>query len=168
MSGLTPDLKSFDPLGGAGDAATYLTGFIPQYILGDFLFSLNTAAPQSYGRSKTWRWAKQERVGRLPAVQFLGPGDDTWEFAGIIFTTWRGGAGQPENMRRMAGKGVPLDLIDALGTNYGQWCIESVDERGTEMRFAGTPMRQEFTIKLFRYSGGERKTLLDSVKDIFR
>ncbi|TIM92331.1 MAG: phage tail protein, partial [Mesorhizobium sp.] len=40
--------------------------------LGPFRFSLSTAAYQALERSDEYRWVSQDRIGRHPAMQFVG------------------------------------------------------------------------------------------------
>ena len=42
--------------------------------LGEYIFSIDSAAYQSLSRTTEFRWRSQARVGRLPAQQFIGPG----------------------------------------------------------------------------------------------
>ena len=42
--------------------------------LGEYTFSIDSAAYQSLSRTTEFRWRSQARVGRLPAQQFIGPG----------------------------------------------------------------------------------------------
>ena len=48
--------------------------------LGEYTFSIDSAAYQSLSRTTEFRWRSQARVGRLPAQQFIGPGRETVEF----------------------------------------------------------------------------------------
>ena len=48
--------------------------------LGEFQFSIQTMQYQSLKKSRSWRWAKLERVGRKPAKQFKGANDETRSF----------------------------------------------------------------------------------------
>jgi hypothetical protein len=119
--------------------------------LGDFRFSLSTAAHQTLARKTAWRWEAVERVGRRPARQYLGPGDDTITLSGVQFTAWRGGTGQVEAMRAQAAKGTPLALVDGEGNVFGLWVILSVDESQSGFIAGGLPRKQEWTLSLAAY-----------------
>jgi len=125
--------------------------------LGDhYKFSIDTAAYQELTRTTSYRWAKQERIGRLPARQYVGPGDDVIEMSGLIFPQFRSGLEQLNKMRAEAGKGKPLMLVDGRGKVWGKFCIEEVREKqGPEFFKGGAPKRQEFGLKLGIY--GEDK-----------
>lgn len=119
--------------------------------LGDFRFEVGTAAYQSLQRSQAFRWEKQNRIGRLPALQFTGPDAETVELKGAIYPAFRGGLEQVPAMRDLASLGVPLDLVDGTGRVLGLWCIESVAETGTVFTDDGQPRKLEFTLKLTAY-----------------
>ena len=44
--------------------------------LGEYMFSLETAAFQQLQRDTAYRWATLNRIGRAPARQFTGLGED--------------------------------------------------------------------------------------------
>jgi len=123
--------------------------------LGDFRFGLETAAYQRLRRTVEYRWPKQERAGRRPARQFTGIGDETVELGGVIYPHYRGGLGQLETMRTLAGKGQPQILTDGTGKVWGKFCIERIEETQRILFGDGTPRKQEFRLSLGRY--GEDK-----------
>lgn len=152
---------------GGTSLGTYATGFMPQMILGGFLFSLNTAAFQEMNRETKYRWASQERFGAHEALQFLGPGEDSISLPGVIYPSYRGGTGQVQKMRDLAGKGQPLMLLDGYGNVFGRWVIESVDEKRSNFAALGQPKKQEFTLKLRHYDGGGYNALLNLLSSLF-
>lgn len=119
--------------------------------LGDFVFGINTAAYEQLRRSTRWRWAAQQRLGRDPARQFLGSGDDAITLAGVIYTTFRGGLGQIQTLRERASQGVPRLMADSFGLIHGHWIIEGLDETQTEFFANGAPRKIEFNLSLKFY-----------------
>jgi len=119
--------------------------------LGGYRFSLTSAAYQELRRSNAYRWQAQERLQRLPAQQFVGPGSETLDLKGTIYPHYRGGMKQLDLMRAQAGRGEPLLLVDGLGFIRGQWVILQVDETQTVMLANGQPRKQEFHLRLVRY-----------------
>lgn len=119
--------------------------------LGGFQFSLNTAAHDQLQRQSAYRWEKQDRLGREPAMQFIGPGEDKVTLTGVIYPHFRGGLGQLNTMREMAGEGEPLQLIDGMGNVLGRYCIASVQEAQNVYLGPGIPRRIDFTMELTRY-----------------
>lgn len=63
-------------------------------MLGAYPFMLDTAAYQKLKRVSTYRWKQQDRIGRKPGQQFVGPGADQITLQGEILPHWKGGYGQ--------------------------------------------------------------------------
>lgn len=119
--------------------------------LGGYRFSLNSAAYQELRRSNAYRWQAQERLQRLPAQQFVGPGSETLDLKGTIYPHYQGGMKQLDLMRSQAGRGEPLLLVDGIGLIWGRWVILQVDETQTVMLTNGQPRKLEFQLRLVRY-----------------
>ena len=119
--------------------------------LGAYRFSLTSAAYQELSRSNAYRWQAQERLHRLPAQQFVGPGNETLDLKGVIYPHYQGGMGQLDVMRAQAGRGEPLLLVDGIGLICGRWVILQVDETQTVMLTNGQPRKLEFQLRLVRY-----------------
>ena len=123
--------------------------------LGAFRFGVNRANYQEFTRSASWRWEPQDRIGRRPALQFLGPGSDEITLQGTIYPHFKGGLRQVEMMRLVASQGAPLILVDGLGWVWERWVITSVDETKTLFMADGAPRRIEFTMTLRAYGKDE-------------
>jgi phage protein U len=120
--------------------------------LGAYRFAIGTAAYQQLQQTTEYRWESQERIGRHPAMQFLGAGHTTITLDGVVYPHFRSaGINQIEAMRAQAGLGVPLNLISGYGKIFGLFCIMSVDETQTYHVANGAPRKQEFTIELKSY-----------------
>lgn len=122
--------------------------------LGEFMFSLDTAAFQELQRTTEYRWASLNRIGREPAAQFLGRGDDTIELSGAIYPHFRGGLGQIGLLRQMAETGEPQDLVyafESVGQYVGRWSIKSIKEGRTVFFDDGTPRKIDFSISIVAY-----------------
>lgn len=120
--------------------------------LGEYAFSLSTAAYQNLQRKTSFRWAAQDRHGQHAALQFLGPGEDTLSLSGEIYPHFRGGTTQVEQMRTQAVQGDPLLLVDGTGRIHGMWIIQDVSEKQPEFFSDGVPRKVEFSLNL-RYFG---------------
>ncbi|PZQ21158.1 MAG: hypothetical protein DI569_12910 [Sphingopyxis macrogoltabida] len=127
--------------------------------LGAFQFGIETAAYQELSRSTAWRWAAQGRIGQLDGQQFTGPDEETMTLPGLIYPEWRGGFGQLDAMRGMAGKGLPLDLTDGNGNRLGRWVIIRADETQSVFADAGRPRRVEFSLELRRFPDAPAETI---------
>lgn len=119
--------------------------------LGDFRFEIATAAYGKMERTQLMRWAKQDRIGRLPALQFTGPDLETIKLDGVIYPAFRGGLRQIPRMRAMAATGKPLELVSGTGAVLGLWCILSVGETTEEFTDDGRPRKISFTLQLQQY-----------------
>jgi phage protein U len=120
--------------------------------LGEYRFSIATAAYQKLERNTAWRWASQDRIGVPPGKQYIGPGDDTLSLDGDIFPGYRGGMGQVDSMRSQAGLGQPLPLTTGFGKYLGLWCITSIREGQEALMSDGAPRKMSFTIELEAYA----------------
>ena len=127
--------------------------------LGAYQFSVDTAAYQDLTRSAEYRWASQERVGAIEALQFTGPVNETIEMRGVIYPYYRGGLGQLDTMRAQASLGVPLPLVSGLGRVLGLWVMLSVRETQGIFARGGVARRVEFDLSIKRYDGGLRGLL---------
>lgn len=118
--------------------------------LGMFVFSLSTAAYQELQRQTEWRHASNNRIGAVPARQFLGRGDDTITLPGIILPELAGSALSLDAIRLMANTGKAWPMVEGSGRIYGLWVIESLSETKTIFFRDGTPRRIEFNLSLKR------------------
>ena len=124
--------------------------------LGDYRFSLETAAYQELTRSTEYRWQSQDRLRHRPAQQYLGPGREEITLNGMIYPSFRGGLGQLDRMRQEAEKGTPLLLNNSAGRVWGQWVITRVEETQSVFYTDGSPRQVEFRLKLARYGEDEK------------
>jgi uncharacterized protein len=130
--------------------------------LGDYRFSLRTAAYQELRRRNSWRWPMVDRVGARPAAQFVGPGEDSVTMSGVVYPHFNGGLGQLSAMRAEADKGEPLMLVDGTGQVWGKYVITDLEE-GQEVFFSnGAPRCQHFDLSLQAYGGEDGNSLADA------
>lgn len=122
--------------------------------LGRFSFSVDTAAYQELTRASEYRWASQDRIGQIPALQPVGPGDDTINLNGTVYPGHRGGTGQLDEMRSTAAAMKPLILVDGRGFVHGRWVIERVEEGQSVFAHQGVPRKQTFRLQLRKYDDG--------------
>ena len=120
-------------------------------MLGQYRFSIDSAAYQTFARSTEYRWEELKRIGSESALQFLGNGTDSITLEGTIYPQYRGGVGQIESMRSVAGQGVPLMLISGNGVAFGRWCIVSITEHQESFLKDGSARKATFSITLKRY-----------------
>ena len=123
--------------------------------LGEFRFSIDTAAYQELSHSMQYRWQSQERLMREPAMQFTGKGQEKIELTGIIYPHYKGGLKQIDAMNDLAGKGEPLLLVDGIGFVWGLWSVIQIDQTNSLFVVNGLAQKQTFKLTLVRY--GEDK-----------
>ncbi len=119
--------------------------------LGLFRFGVNHAAYQTFSRTARYRWEKLDRVGRAPALQFLGPDAQEITLEGVIYPHFKGGLRQVELMRAVAGLGEPFMLVDGLGWVWDRWVITEVSEKKSVFMADGAPRQIDFTLNLQAY-----------------
>ncbi|WP_434361069.1 phage tail protein [Parasalinivibrio latis] len=130
-------------------------------MLGGYRFSVDTVAYERISRDTGYRWEKQDVIGTQPALQFLGPGDDTLSLDGVLYPHYRGGLGQLNAMRAQAGLGVPLMLIEGNGKVLGRWVIERVQETQRTFDRDGTPAKIRFSLRLRKQDAGRNQEVND-------
>ena len=119
--------------------------------LGTFRFGVGNDAYQSFSRSASYRHAKVDRLGRDPALQYLGPDAQTIQIEGVIYPHYKGGLRQVDAMRAMASTGYPMMMVDGLGWVWKRWVILRVDETKTLQMRDGAPRKIEFKMELQSY-----------------
>lgn len=140
-------------------ALDYTTGSPVMMQLGSFQFGINSAAFQSMAHTNEWRWPAQDRFGNPPVLQYIGEGAESITLPGVIYPEWRGGTGQLDSMRELAGKGEPLPMISGSGSNLGLYAIERIEEKQSVFAAAGYARKVEFTIQLRRFHETEAGAL---------
>lgn len=118
--------------------------------LGLFVFGLNTVPYQQLQRQTSWRHPSSSRVGRRPARQFVGPGDDTITLSGTLYPEITGGKISLSMLRYMAETGKAWPLLEGTGWFYGLFVIEDISETGSLFFGDGSARKIEFSLKLTR------------------
>ena len=120
--------------------------------LGPYRFStMPGLSYQQLSRRFEYRWVPQLRIGRRPAEQFLGAGEETINIHGVIFPHYTGGYGQLNGMRDGAQFGVPYGLANGKGIYFGPWVIRGITDEQEYFHKNGDPRRVEFDIALVNY-----------------
>ncbi len=119
--------------------------------LGSFRFGMAGAGYQRLQHSARFRGEALDRVGRAPAMQFLGPAAAEISLEGVIYPHFKGGLRQVEQMRLIAGTGTPMMMVDGLGWIWDRWCILSVAETKSVFLADGAPRMIEFSVGLSAY-----------------
>lgn len=118
--------------------------------LGMFLFHVPTLAHDELTRKMDWNHARSGRVGARDAVQFVGPGNEAISLSGAVFTEITDGRTSLDSLRDMADQGEAWPLVDGTGTVFGNYVIETIDERHKGLMGDGRARRIDFAIDLLR------------------
>ena len=118
--------------------------------LGLFVFGLYTVPYQQLQRQSNWRHPSVSRIGKRPARQFTGPGDDTFTLSGVLYPALTGGKISLAALRAMADEGLAWPLIEGTGIFYGLYVIEEISETDSTFFPDGAPRKIEFSMKLTR------------------
>ncbi len=116
-----------------------------------YFFNLDTAAFDELRRSTEFRWASQERLGRRPAQQAVGMGEEKITLKGAIFPGFKGGIKQLDTLRSLGAQLKPLTLTTGYGDVLGTWCLKNVEEEQSALLQGGIPRKQAFTLEFARY-----------------
>lgn len=119
--------------------------------IGDFRFSLDSATYQSLKHSQSYRWETQARIHRRPAKQFVGVGEETLEFTGLMYPKNPQESNALTPLSDLAEQGEPLLLVDGLGFNWGLWVILSISEDHSVFISSGVARKKSFSIKIQNY-----------------
>jgi phage protein U len=119
--------------------------------LGDFPFGIATAAYERLRRRTGWAWAAQDRLGRAPAQQFVGPETVEVELDGVVLPHWSGKPDPLGLLRTAASEGQPLDWVDGDGYYHGLWVVVAIDEDETGFMAHGKPLEVGFRVRLRAY-----------------
>lgn len=119
--------------------------------LGPFRFETTRHAYEELERTVCGRWPAQERIGRRPALQFVGAGKSKIRIDATIYPELTGGLGQVEAMGVAAEAGAILMLVAGTGRVFGRYVITSLSDRQSFIDRDGTPRKVEVEITLERY-----------------
>lgn len=118
--------------------------------LGLYVFGLHTVPYQQLQRQLSWRHPSVSRVGKRPARQFTGPGDDSITLSGVLYPELTGGKISLMALTAMADEGKSWPLIEGTGLFYGLFVIEEVSQTDSVFFPDGSPRKIEFSLKLTR------------------
>ncbi|KVU92849.1 phage tail protein [Burkholderia ubonensis] len=119
--------------------------------LDSFVFSLKTAPYKELQRQRNWKHRTSSRVGARDASQFTGAGDDTITLNGMVAADNDiGTAASLEKLAKMGDVGNAYVLVDGVGTVYGAYVIESLNESASYHTPEGVARKIEFNLTLKR------------------
>lgn len=125
--------------------------------LGPFYFSMDTVGYHELERITEPRRATHNRIGRAPAKQFLGPGEDKFVITATLLTEHFGPSGlnMVDAMREASNEGEPFWLASGFGRIFGEFLICGVRARHSHFTRQGAPRVSEVQIELEAYGEDE-------------
>tara|TARA_R110001583_G_scaffold193866_5_gene363510 strand:+ start:66795 stop:67214 length:420 start_codon:yes stop_codon:yes gene_type:complete len=127
--------------------------------LGMFVFQLQTIPYETLKRDSEYRWSGTARIGKAPARQFLGPGDEDLTIDGRLIPELTGGMEQLTKLREMAAKGKAWILTAGTGDVLGKYVITKVSDDQSHFLGNGVARRISFSIGLKRYENDDNRDL---------
>ncbi len=118
--------------------------------LGMFVFMLETAPYQQLQQRFSWRLPGNNRIGKRPARQFLGPDDEQITLSGVLMPEITGGDGALDMLRKMGEQGKAWPLIEGTGVIYGFFAIEGIDVTRSGFFGDGKAGQIDFSMSLKR------------------
>jgi phage protein U len=120
--------------------------------LGDFQFSVETAAYTQFALRAEYPWATVERLQNTPQFQAMGKETRSVTLEGVVYPTYRdAGVSQVERLREAATKMEPQYLVSGDGRYLGRWIVKSISQTDTVFFEDGTPRKQEFSLEMERF-----------------
>jgi len=120
--------------------------------LGDFVFSMDTANPDSYSNNVGWNWQEQSLIDEHPQLQFTTYQAQTKSISGKIYPNFKGSLWQIEQLVAYADQAEPMTLIDGSGRVLGDWVITGINYSEDSLDRDGNGRRIAFQIDLKKYA----------------
>ena len=122
-----------------------------------FYFNIDTVPFEAATRTSQLAWKEQARLGRRPALQYVGAGAETLLLKAVIMPGLSRVAGRrvgrenPDKLREIALSGKPVSLISGYGDSLGTWCLIKVTETQSALFTDGVPRVQTLDLEFNRY-----------------
>jgi phage protein U len=120
--------------------------------LGGFEFSIDTTTYNQLVREASWRWSKQERIGKQDLLQYTGKEGRTVTLSGEAHRFLHNGVGSIDDLYDLADKAEPLQLVSGMGDVLGFWVIDKFTDTTSSFLPGGTPRHKTFTLGLLHYA----------------
>ena len=118
--------------------------------LGMFVFNTDSALFDELTRRRDWRHQRSDRFGLLPASQFTGPGEDRVTINGTLVPEILGKDSAITTLAAMADAGDAYTLVNGAGTVFGQFTIDSLEEKWSHLIDLGNARVIGFSLELSR------------------
>ena len=125
--------------------------------LGELRFEISDLVFQGLERNFQYRWEAQNRLGRRPAQQFMGPGEETISLEGVIYPNhpmFSKPMASLNKIRSQSMTGQPFRFganVGGQGRNLGRWVVKSIRDKQSYFNQQSSPGKVEFTIEMVEY-----------------
>lgn len=120
--------------------------------LGNFQFSVDTAAYGDLALKAEYPWATVDRLQNTPQHQAMGKETRSITLSGTVYPSYLGtGTEQIEELREAAAEMKPQYLMAGNGRYFGRWIVKSISQTDSTFFEDGVPQKQEFSLELERF-----------------
>ncbi|WKL55998.1 phage tail protein [Asticcacaulis sp. ZE23SCel15] len=112
----------------------------------------------------SWRHAQTDRFMARPALQYVGPGEETITLSGALFGGVIGNYGAIEQVRELADTGDAYTMVSGTGEVLGEWIILSLEEKRSNFFVDGMHRKADFTIELKRGDDAQSETATEAAQ----
>jgi phage protein U len=122
--------------------------------LGEFNFSIDTAAYSALSREMEWRWAEQNRAGKQDLLQYTGKAGRTVTLEGEALSQMP--TGDPmaalDELVSLSDKAEPQLLVSSTGDIMGWWVIKRYSDNANNFVPGGGARHKTFTLTIQHYA----------------
>jgi hypothetical protein len=126
---------------------------------GPFRFEVGKAAYEELAHSTEARWEKHPIIGRRPAAQYLGPGEETVTLRGTIYPryTGEGSAAQARDLLSAAQDKKTYTLMASDGSIIDIYRLERAKAVSTEILPEGSAQKIVYDLEFHVHDDGNGK-----------
>ena len=123
---------------------------------GPFQFETGAAAYEELRHRASSRWERHDIIGRRPAGQYLGPGEETVSLRGTVFpdVTGAGSAATITALLAAAQRKEVYTLLSSDGTIIGPFRLEKAERIGSFIDPAGAPLKLTYDLDFCAHDDG--------------
>ncbi|QGM46752.1 phage tail protein [Methylocystis heyeri] len=124
---------------------------------GPHRFTVGSMAYEELRQRAEGRWGKHEIIGRRPAGQYLGPGDESVTLRGVVYPLdmMGGEDAQVQALLSDCTTGQVYTLLSANGDIQGPYRLERAEAIGTYLDPAGNAQRIEYELHFHPHDDGD-------------
>ncbi|WP_223306982.1 phage tail protein [Citrobacter sp. S-77] len=131
---------------GAADARVMM-------MLGDFAFSVDTAAYNQLAREAAWKWSEQGRIGQQSLLQYTGKNGRTVRVEGESHAFFgKSGTEAVDTLYDIADRAEPLLLVSGEGDVLGWWVVERFSDSTDRFLPGGGHRNKKWTLEMKHYA----------------